>query len=219
MNGDLVYQVWPKDTLNPLNDSNVNYQHEGVLTQSYIDLQSASLPKLFANILLQLKNTTASGREVRVDFQTDDDVGTTTWYTAGSVYSLPMSVLALALGNRRVARFRYRLQTSAAATPVQCRAINVEGFARSPVKYQYNLRIKVSDLAVSWSGLPDIPPDTLLAWLKREAQSASPLRMHSIFAAMDDRLMIAEPPTILRTFANKLLHWWGGVMVITLREV
>ena len=219
VNGDLVYQVWPKDTLNPLNDSNVNYQHEGVLTQSYIDLQSASLPKLFANILLQLKNTTASGREVRVDFQTDDDVGTTTWYTAGSVYSLPMSVLALALGNRRVARFRYRLQTSAAATPVQCRAINVEGFARSPVKYQYNLRIKVSDLAVSWSGLPDIPPDTLLAWLKREAQSASPLRMHSIFAAMDDRLMIAEPPTILRTFANKLLHWWGGVMVITLREV
>jgi len=81
------------------------------------------------------------------------------------------------------------------------------------------MRIQVSDLAVNWAGLPDIPPDNLLTWLKREAQSASPLRMHSIFAALDDKLVLAEPPTILRTFANKLLHWWGGTMVITLRDV
>jgi len=219
VNGDLVYQAWPNASLNPLTDASMRYQHEGVLTQSYVDLQSASLPKLFADVTLHLKNTTASGREVRIDYQIDNDIGTSTWYELGAAQGLPSATIALGLGNRRAIRLRYRLQTNSASTPVQCRAIVVEGFARSPVKYQYNMRIQVSDLAVNWAGLPDIPPDNLLTWLKREAQSASPLRMHSIFAALDDKLVLAEPPTILRTFANKLLHWWGGTMVITLRDV
>ena len=217
--GDLMYMVFPKDTLNPLNDSSVRFQHEGVLVQSYIDLGTAQLPKLYSTVTAHMKNATVSGTEIRIDYQLDQDVGTTTWYEAGTIFTVPFGGLSLGVGNKRNIRVRYRLLTTSSSTPLEARALVVEGFARSPVKYQYNLRIKVSDLAVNFSGLPDIPPDTLLSWLRRESQSAGALRMHSIFAQLDDKLVIAEPPTILRTFANKLLHWWGGVIVITLRDV
>jgi hypothetical protein len=216
--GDLVYQAFPQNTLNPENDTTHTYQHEAVLITSTFDLGSARLPKLFKELTANTVNLT-SGTEIMVDYQLDSDIGTNNWVeNAGTLYQSPEDVAEIHEGNRRAIRFRLRLRTSTATTPPVVRALILEAFARTPVKYQYVCRVQVGKGQQTYTNQPDFDPDETAQYLKYLAKSAGNVYMRSRFAQLDSKYVVVEPPTILREAQNQFLGWLRGEMTIVVRD-
>jgi len=215
--GDLVRMKFPLNALNPLRDSSFPYQHEAVLITSAIDMGAARLPKFIKEITLITENF-ASGTECRIEYQIDENVGTSNWVSAGQVNHSPSEALAVNVGGITRIRFRLRLLTKTVTLPPVVIASIVEGFARTPVKYQYNLKVKVADLQRNRIGGTDKDPDKFTFWLKKASREAKRIRMRSIWEQMDDKFVVVEPPTILRQFTNAILNWWGGTMLVSVRE-
>jgi hypothetical protein len=216
--GELVYQEWPQETFNPLRDNGLKFQHECVLVMGSIDMGAARLPKFIKEMSLISENL-RTGIEVHLDYQVDEDIGSTTWIRAETFYSSPEDGLSIHAGNVRKIRARLRLLTNDAEIPPVAIATVVEGFARTPLKYQWNMRIKVSDTQRELSGMNvDHDPDEFLNWLKDAAIGARKVYMRSIWEQMDSKYVIVEPPSLLRQFGNNILGFWGGSVTVTVRE-
>lgn len=219
-----LYLTFPADALHPLRDTSMPYQHEAVLTTSTFDMGTLRLPKFFKEFEAVLDNlrpraSSAVGKEIFVDMQTDDRIGTTQWTEMGVLADSPVDALQLNQGSKRAMRLRLRINTNEATVPVKVRATVLECFARAPVKYQYNLRLKVSSLQRDRRGQLDGDPDLFIWWLKQQAASASPVLVRSEFQQWDDKLVIIEPPSIIRAFVNNILGWMGGIVTVTVRDV
>jgi len=215
--GTTVAMFFPMNTLNPLNDSTFDYHHEGVLIGSTIDMDAFNLPKFIKELTLITENL-SQGTEVRVDYQTDNNIGTSTWTPLGTFYQSPVDVVTAGFGNIRQIRFRYRLITDSSTTPTIVKASVMEGYARTPLKYQWNMRVKTSDFQVNYLGARDASPDDVSQFLKDAARGARKIIMRSRFKGMDNIMVIVEPPSILREFANSILQFWGGTMTVVVRE-
>ncbi len=217
--GELCYQDWPRHTFNPLNAPGLTFNHEAQLISSTIDMGVSRLPKLIKEITAVVENL-ASGVEVRLDYQTNQDVGTDTWMEAGTLQHNPAESIPILEGEVYRIRFRLRMFTNRESIPPVVHATVLEGFARTPVKYQWNMRIKVSETQhITSGGGKHADPDELLSWLKAAAVGSRRILMRSVWAQMDEKYVIVEPPTLLRQFTNHLLGYWGGSVVITLREI
>jgi hypothetical protein len=215
--GDIVYVTFPMNTFNPMRDNGIYFCPEGVLTSATFDMGASRLPKLFKDLTLISKNMDGVNK-VALDYQIDDDIGTDTWIALGDFLLSPSDTLAIDEGKRYAIRFRYRLQTNNALVPPIVKATVLEGVSRTPVKYQWVLRIKTSSIQSTFSGSPDHKPDDLMAWIKEKAGNAEVLHMHSSLKSMDGKVVFAEPPSVMRDFANSVLKYWGGQLVIVLRE-
>ena len=221
-NGELYYQEWPQDTLNPLEDSGISYIHESVLTLADIDLGAASLPKFIKELTLLTENL-ATNREIRCEVQVDNrdeqNIGGSTWTSIETFLDSPSDTLPINEGEVFKIRIRLRFLTNLATTPPILNASILEGYARTPLKYQWNMRIKVSHTQRTLTGTSfDHPPDDVVNWLKMAAQSASKVEMRSIFPQLDGVFVIVEPLSLLRKFQNNILKIWGGEMMVTVRE-
>lgn len=215
---EIGYQAWPRNTFNPLKDEGVVYQHECALTLADIEMGAARLPKFIKELSLISENLT-TGIEVHLEYQTDKDIGSGTWLFAGTFYSSPEDTLVINEGDVRRIRLRLRLVTDVATTPPVVRATVLEGFARTPLKYQWNMRIKVGDVQRNLAGVNhDHDPDEFLTWLKDAAMGAKKVMLRSIWEPMDGKYVIVEPPSTLRTFTDPVSGEWGGAVVISVRE-
>ena len=215
--GELVLMELPKDTLVPARDEGLAFQHEAVIETANIDMGAARLPKFIKEMSLVSENLT-TGIEVHLDYQVDDEIGGDRWVSAETFYSSPEDTLPINVGDVRAIRLRMRLLTNQAAIPPIGIASVVEGFARTPLKYQWNMRVKLADMQMDRSGGIERDADGFLEWLKDAARQARKVRMRSLWKGMDDIYVIVEPPTILRQFTNTVTGWWGGSVSITLRE-
>ncbi|MCB2178544.1 hypothetical protein KQH61_03925 [bacterium] len=217
--GELVYQDWPLGSFNPLKDSGMTYYHEAILVSSTIDMGASSLPKLIESISATVENL-ASGIEVAMDYQVNDDVGTDNWINAGVFQINPRDTLDIDQGEVYQIRFRLRLRTQNEHIPPIVHATVLEGFARTPVKYQWNLKLQASDTLLSKSGVGAEPsPDAFLTWLKQAAISSRRITMRAIWEQMDNRDVIVEPPRLSRQFTSDITGFWGGQIEVSLREI
>jgi hypothetical protein len=178
VNGDIVYQEWPYQTTNPLEDSGLNYQHEAVLTLADIDLGSSQIPKFFKEMNLINDNLT-TGIEVYLEAQTDEGIGGTEWQQFGAFNKKGADVLKLHLGNVKRVRFRLRLLTNSATVPPVVKATVLEGSARTPIKYRYPMRLKLVSKGYARRG-KEQDPNVRLDALKAASQSAEKVIMRSI---------------------------------------
>src|SRR3990167_6067338 len=178
---------------------------------------SARLPKGFKEHTL-LTNNLTSGREIVLDYQLDEDIGTSTWAEAGTAYGDPESIISIRQGDRRRYRPRFRLITDDSDEPPQLLAAVLEAFARTPDKRQWNMRIKLGNLQRDRIGRQDKDPDDFFIWLKTASRSAKYLRMRSVWEAMDDLDVLIEPPGLGRSTVNTITGWWSGVVLLTVRE-
>jgi hypothetical protein len=217
VNGDIVYQDWPKNTFNPLEDSTINYQHEFYVTLADMDMGVARLPKFFKEVTLITENL-ASGIEAHVEYQLDKNIGGTTWIQAGTVHNSPEQTVDIRRGNARRIRIRIRMLTNDASTPPILKATILEAFARTPLKYQWNMRVKIASNQKTKRSTPDHKPDDILTWLKNAAKQAEVLHMRSRWEQMDDIFVIVEPPNLMRSFANAIRKTWKGSVIFTVRE-
>jgi hypothetical protein len=215
--GELVFQDWPEGGCDPLKDEGFNYQHEAVLLTSTIDMGASRLPKLIKEFNVITKNL-ASGIEIHLDAQFDEEIGGQRWTNIGSYHRPPEDSLGINRGDVRKIRLRLRMLTNNSSIPPVVQATILEGYARTPLKYQWNLRVKLGDCQQDLSGDPDHDPDSFLDWLKHAARHAHAIQMGSIWEQMDGKVVVVEPPTLLRSFTNNLLGLWGGSINLTLRE-
>ena len=216
--GELVYQDWPRHTFNPLKDPGLVFNEEAHLISSTIDMGVSQLPK-FVKQISALTENLASGIEVSLDYQANQDVGSSAWMEAGTFQIDPIDNVDIMRGEIYKIRFRLRLRTNKESTPPIVHATVLEGFARTPVKYQWNLRIKASSTQRDLAGLErDVDPDELCSWLKEAALNTKGIWMRSIWEQMDSKYVVVEPPTLLRQFTNNILGYWGGIVTITVRE-
>lgn len=217
--GELVYQEWPLHTNNPLQDTDFKYQHECMLETASIDMGAARLPKFIKEVGLISENLT-TGVEVHLDYQTEDEVGKVRWIKAETFYRSPEDCLPIQEGNLRKIRLRLRLVTNNAKLPPVVLATVLEGFARIPMKYQWEMEVMVGDMQRELSGGGrDQDPDKFILWLKQAAIEARKITMRSIWEGLDGQIVIVEPPMIERSFTNRVMGEWGGKVMLTVREV
>lgn len=215
---DMIFQEWPRDTFNPLQDNGVNYQHECVIISSTYDMGVARLHKYISQIALISKNF-QTGIEARIEYQVDTDIGTNIWLSAGTFYLSPESEVDIDIGKVKQFRFRIRLLTDDADIPPIIRATVMEGFARTPVKYQYKLLIQASHTQRTLSGSStDHNPDLFFDWLKEVAGSAGKVYMNSIWESANGINVIVEPSALQRDFSNSIAGVWGGNFQLMVRE-
>ena len=217
--GELVYQDWPRHTFNPLKDSGIAYQPDAHLISGTIDMGAARLPKLIKEISAAVENL-SSDVEVHLDYQVNQEVGSERWVYAGVFQVNPTDTLPVNAGEVYQIRFRLRLMTRDEHIPPVVNATVLEGFARTPVKYQWHLRLKVSSTQRDLSGISkDADPDEFMAWLKQAAVHSRRIYMRSIWEQMDNRYVVVEPPALLRSFVNNILGFWGGAVELRVREI
>ena len=123
-------------TLDPFNESDYTFTHEGVLTTSWIYANMLDVVKLWKSLKLFIE-TTSGTHFIEVDYQTDN---ATTWTEIGRYDTKPVEEIDIAstLPQARRIRYRLRFQTSSSAETVRLKAIVTEGVAFVPVKNQYS---------------------------------------------------------------------------------
>jgi hypothetical protein len=215
LGGDLAWIELSRDTGSPLGDPSSSYQHEAVLVSSTVDMGAALLPKFLKQLTLWTAHLTR-GRQVNVDFQVDGQIGSNAWRSAGAVYSSPLESLPLQAGPLHAIRTRLRLLSDQANVPAVVQSVILDRFARTPLKYQWTLRVRLADLQADYAGGLDSDPDAFMLWLQDAARRARKIHMRSIWQALDDRYVIVEPPTLQREYINETQ--WGGTATVVLRE-
>ena len=214
--GDMVYQEYPQNSFNPLKDDDLPHVHEAVLISSTIDMGAASLPKYMKELSITTKNLEDGVTWVELDYQVDKDVGTDTWARGGEYLESPDASRIMKLGNKFLFRYRLRLMTSDATTPAIFYATTLKGFARTPVKRQFDVRINLSSIRRG-----NIKTDlrALYDWLWNTCASATGVTLRALYWELDGIQVVFEPPTIFRESRNKFTGAWSGYCILTLREI
>ena len=216
--GELICQRWPKDTLNPLRDGNIHYQHEAVFETATINMNAVQLPKLFGRIFGITKNLASTAARIFIEYQLDDDIGSTNWILIGAFTRSPIDQLRIRRGDKHALRLRARGITQNSTIPSELNALVVKALARTPVRRQWVIRATAGDFQVDAQGLDDADPDDFYLWLRDMAITAEPILMHSAWSAMDDIYVFLESPTLQRLYTTPEGEW-GGELTMTIREL
>lgn len=197
--GDSVFVEFPLNKANPLHDTASKYMHEFVVESSEIDMGTASkLPKFIKEITLTSRNLTG-GIKVYLDYQLDDDIGSSTWIEAGEFNESPEDTINLNLGN--VNKFAYRLRgyTDTQLTPPDIRGIVPNGFSRSPMRRILECQAKVKDMVIN--GKPYKAKD-IISWLEEASESAYLIHVNSAYEQFDDFDCVLAPPSVYPVRSN-----------------
>lgn len=217
LGGDIVFQEWPKNTFNPLKDTGVVYQHETSITMSDIDMGAPILPKAIKAFSLVSENL-SDAAYVGLDYQTDEDVGEDEWITKSNLTKSPSDTVDLNLGNIRKIRLRLRMYTEDADVPPIIYATVLQGFARTPVKYDWTFRVKLSSLGFTRLGTPEVDPQEARRFLRNAASNGDVLKMRSTIEDMNDKWVIVEPFVSRPLYKTNVTQTEGYEIELTIRE-
>lgn len=194
--GDLLYQVWPLGKANPLYDSSVDFMHEAVLESSAIDMGTASRLRKFVSKLTAFTKNLTTGIYVAASYHADDNVGTNRWKNLGAFTHSPEDTIDVAAES--IGRFAYRLimNTNNQNKPPDITGVVPSGFARSPFRKVWNLRIKTG-VGFTRRGTRDSTHEEVMKWLYDAAEHPGVVLMtSSSFSQMENVWVIVYPPTV-----------------------
>jgi len=214
---DLVYQKYPKDSLNLLYDSSMEFQHEAVVVSSMIDMGAARIPKFFKELSL-LTDNTRGDLYIGFDFQVDDKIGSSVWQSAGAFLTSPESSLSIRQGDRRTISYRLRMRADDPTNPPKIRATVIEGFARTPEKRQWNFTVNASAYGVDKRGNLQVSPSEVYGWLQEKNRRAKVLRLRSTIKELDATDVVIDNIVPVRKTLDTLTGEWSGYIQMTLRE-
>lgn len=183
---DMVYMILPLNKSNPLEDSGIKYTHEGELVSSILDMGTSSdLPKFIKELVATTRNLNGSGIRIQVQYQLDDDIGSSDWKSLGDFLNSPEDTLFLGKGD--LTQFRYRLifMTDDASIPPDLKAIVPNGYARTEYKWTWTMNV-VADRKDA---------EELDAWLSEAARFPGRVHMTSKHLWMHNYYVIVSPST------------------------
>ena len=214
MGGDICFIKFPKNDLNPSHDSTLEPCHEAVIILSPIDMGAAELDKSFKEMNVTTENPDVDP-EIYVDYQTDSDIGSNTWYTAGAVG--PDFKAELKISEIKRICLRLRIYSSSGNIPKTIATV-LEGFTRTPSKDVINIKTRVADIQYTKQGKEEVETRKKLAWLKNAASKAIILNMRSNIPEFDDMDVILEPFSKIPESRIDSLDKTGYILNLNLRE-
>lgn len=217
--GELVYQEMPLKKKDPLLDTGALYQHESVIESTIIDMGAASdLPKFIKSLIATVKNLNQEGMEVYLDYQVDKDCHTSSWVYAGVLTQSPESTVYLGLSNIRRFTYRLRLCTDNASTPCDVEGIVPSGYARTPLKLMWTMRIKAGGI-FQIGGQKSVNSDKLFKWLMDNARLPYAVLMESKYSSADGYHVIVHPPRQAPYKPAEIGKPEESFMTLTLEEI
>ena len=203
---DLIYQEWPEGTLDPLQDSTMNYQHEFTVETATHDFGTPSLPKYIKDVKLISKNLNSQTKRkaVYLDYQVDliqgiasdvelHGVDSGSWNTAGAFTSSPEDIISFEIGNVRRIKFRLRGLTDEADTPPIVYGLVIRGNARTITKRTWTARLTIANDQVTYTGGEDFTPQDVIPWLRDKTDNAESLMLRTAVPDMDRLHVFVEP--------------------------
>jgi hypothetical protein len=191
MGGDIVFQEMPYKKGSPRLDAGTRYMHEAVVESSTIDMGTASaLPKFIKELVVYCENLGA-GNEIAVDYQIDDDVHSTRWTHATTLFESPESTAFLGLSNIRKFAYRLRITSNDNTIPVQVLGVIPNGYARTPYKMVWTLRCRADNISARGRF---VKPDILMRWLLDNARFPGRIEMRSQYELAHKFFVIVHPP-------------------------
>jgi len=228
---DLIYQEWPQGTLDPLQDSTMNYQHEFLVETATHDFRAPSLPKYIEDVKLISKNLDSQSglTAVYLDYQVDLiqgaksavklwGVDSGSWNTAGTFTSSPEDIIRLELPNVRRIKLRLRALTDDADVPPIIYGVVIRGWAVLPAKRVWNLRLRVASNQITYTGSTEFEPQEVIDWLRDKSDNAEELVVRSAWNDFDLLQVKLEPISIRREYIVMDDGSFGSTLYMTLRE-
>jgi hypothetical protein len=149
---------------------------------------------------------------VEVDYQTNANVGTSTWTALGTASTIPTSDLTLNLGEIFKVRFRLRLQSTNSLTPAVLSGWQLTGRIMPPKKYQFLGTFSVDSEADSYNNEPDHEPNTLYSQLQTWATRQTKLTLRTLFASSDNKVVtIGLPSKSVDSLDPDTAGWKGRI--------
>lgn len=208
-NGELIYMKW---SLNPLKET-FEHMHEAVMESSIMDMGHAETYKFFKELAVSSENLDHDNIHIEVDYQYGDDVNTSDWKRAKSLFISDRDSTEFNLGECSRMKFRLRLYTDDASVPPVINSTVLKGYEVLPVKRLWNMRIDARAKGFDQNKFYD--------WLWKACQTAKQIKMSTVFPGVGDKQPIyvkLEPPNTLWRFINKA-STWTGVIQVTVREM
>lgn len=191
--GDLVFQELPLKKGSPRLDTGVRYMHEAVLVSSKIDMGTAAgMPKFIRELTVVAENLN-TGKEVYVEYQTDENVGTENWTPASSAYHMPESTIFLGLNNIRSFAYRLVLRSNDNTLPLSIRGVTPNGFARTPYKMVWTLRCRADNVT---NNKKLAKSEELMRWLLDMSRFPYRVEMRSQYHMAHKFFVTVHPPSM-----------------------
>ncbi len=224
--GDLIYMDLPLNKANPLYDTTINYYHEGVLTSSTIDMGTASrLPKFIRDITATTANLNGGGIRIELDYQLDQKCGLdgiANWTTAPDAFLNSPEDLVEIFRSATQFRYRLRLMTNDSDVPPDLKSILPSGYARTPYRLTWSMRIAIGQSQAS-EGL-EPKADDFDAWLMDAAREPGRITMTSKWRNLhgmrpEGRKVVISPATAFPISAMQENQQEETVYTLTVLEV
>jgi hypothetical protein len=217
VNGELVYIEFPLYAANPRRDTGISYQHYSEFETSTFTAGDETLYKLVSAVRLNLEKANSS---VYVDYQSNDDVGTTTWYEIGQVKNVQRNEFSISIGDVQQYRLRFRMYTETATDPPVINSYSSRGEVHFPLKYRWISSFRVDSNQISKRGTPDFDPDYVVEYLQNAQENATKITMRSVISTMDDKVVSVSAPVIHRQWTSVLngKTKWGGYVDVQFTE-
>lgn len=216
--GELVFQVFPRSP-RPIADSSILFQPEFVFETSTIDLLNSN-SKYFGTLSATVKNLNANGHVVEVDYQTDEDVGSSNWITTDALVRSPEDASQISTGNKKKLRLRFRGLSKNLKSPPVVENWGLSLFERTEPPRYFTIQCKTGwTQKVKVGGSDDHKPDELLRALEEMNNRAEVLNLLSI----DDSLHNKQVTMYLAPKVDKERYatdgkWSGDITVHLFKE-
>ena len=198
--------LWLPISLNPYNETDYAFTHEGQLVTSWIYAGMQDVVKTWKS--LKLFQEIDANRYIAVDYMVDVD---TTWTKLSAFTQAPVQErdIASPLPQSKRIKFRLRFISFDESITPRLKAMVTEGVAFVPVKTKYSWTFVISkdsqniDLKGKWnSDLTSLQKrDQLLTW----ANAGTPLTMRHYSAVYDNKTVWVDPASVapLRIVAHE----------------
>jgi len=211
--GELLYQEMPLYGVRPIQDTGCAYQHEATVEFATMDLLNTD-PKFFSFFALGSKNlanaNTAAvyGREIALDYQLNDNVGTSSWIQGGSFGISPLDKIYLGKGSQTKIRPRLRIENNQAANPPIVENFDLSLFSRTKTFNSFLLDINAN-------GEEEMTGEDLYNAIVDMVFTADVIETQSIFDFMHNKQMIVSvQPNV--NISNLEGAEWNGVFQLYL---
>lgn len=219
INGEMIYFEFPKNGSVPVRDTALSYVHEGVFITPTIDAGSIETYKIIKSIKIFQDAILLAGvdaQPVRVDYQINQNVDTTSWTYLGEADASPFEELLLNLGGVTRIRFRFRILSDAYRTPGVVTGYSVSGREMPLAKYQYVGSYVASTDMDTRQGEPDVSSNTTYAWLQACAIAQTKLTLRTLQASSDSKIVTVSLPVKVADWVDE--ENWGGRISFAILE-
>ena len=229
-NGEMLYQLWPKDTISPRQDSALEYQHQSHHILSTFDGNKTTIEKAFKSLTaisenLQGDDITPDLQYIDVYYQADNNIGSSSWTQAWSITTgyfntsprekMEFSVSTLAaLEDVNTVRFLLSFNTANNTRPAILKAISLAGFGRTQIAKQWSIQTTLNNFVQQGVDAEDV-----VAWLDTVASSPKGVLVECEYQPLDGKTVRVWTQQIMPGYVDQAFDLQTAEVILILTAI